>query len=92
MFMLRCNQNHCLHQYALRLPDSLLNMARKSAKREHATMNQLFVSAIAEKLSALETESLLRERAAPADDAASRDVLSRVRHAQIRQGDEIDPA
>jgi len=78
-----------MSQYALRLPDSLLEMARKSAKREHASMNQLFVSAIAEKLSALETETILRERAALADKTATRDVLSRIRHAQVRPGDEI---
>ncbi len=78
-----------MSQYALRLPDSLLEMARKSAKREHASMNQLFVSAIAEKLSVLETENSLRERAALADESRARDVLSRIRHAQVRQGDEI---
>jgi len=78
-----------MSQYALRLPDSLLEMARKSAKREHASMNQLFVSAIAEKLSALETENILRERAALADETAARDVLSRIHHAQVRPGDEI---
>lgn len=78
-----------MSQYALRLPDSLLEMARKSAKREHASMNQLFVSAIAEKLSALETENMLRERAALADEDGYRDVLAKVRHAQVRKGDEI---
>ncbi|MDQ7000842.1 MAG: hypothetical protein Q9M12_08185 [Mariprofundus sp.] len=42
-------------------------------------MNQLFVSAIAEKLSALETDHMLCERAA-------RDVLSRIRHASGTSG------
>jgi len=78
-----------MSQYALRLPDSLLEMARKSAKREHASMNQLFVSAIAEKLSALETENLLNERASLVDKSAANDVLARIQHAQIRAGDEI---
>jgi len=78
-----------MSQYALRLPDSLLEMARKSAKSEHASMNQLFVSAIAEKLSALETENMLRHRALLADEGAARDVLSRVQHGPVRKGDEI---
>ena len=78
-----------MSQYALRLPDSLLEMARKSAKRERASMNQLFVSAIAEKLSALETENMLRERAGLADDDSYCDVLAKVRHAPMREGDEI---
>jgi hypothetical protein len=78
-----------MSQYALRLPDSLLEMARKSAKREHASMNQLFVSAIAEKLSALETENMLRERASLADKDAAHDVLARVQHGSIPVGDEV---
>jgi len=78
-----------MSQYALRLPDSLLDLARKSARREHASMNQLFVSAIAEKLSALETESMLRERGALADEGSFRDVLARVQHEPIREGDEV---
>lgn len=76
-------------QYALRLPDSLLDMARISAKREHASMNQLFVSAIAEKLSALGTENMLAERASLADKDKARDVLARIKHAQIVAGDEL---
>ncbi len=78
-----------MSQYALRLPDSLLEMARKSAKREYASMNQLFVSAIAEKLSALEIENMLRERGALTDEDGYRDVLVKVQHAQVREGDEI---
>jgi len=78
-----------MSQYALRLPDSLLEMARKSAKREHASMNQLFVSAIAEKLSALETDTLLQERARLANKDTAHDVLARIQHAQIRTGDEV---
>jgi len=79
-----------MSQYALRLPDSLLEMARKSAKREHASMNQLFVTAIAEKLSALETEHLLRERAKQADEQKARDVLARVPHGPVQAGDEVE--
>jgi len=78
-----------MSQFALRLPDSLMDMVRISAKREHASMNQLFVSAIAEKLSALETENMLSERASLADEDKARDVLTRIKHAQIRAGDEI---
>ncbi len=79
-----------MSQYALRLPDFLLEQARKSARIEHASMNQLFVTAIAEKLSALETERLLSERARRADEAAARKVLAKVPHGETRQGDEVD--
>lgn len=48
--------------YALRLPDSLIAYARKVAEEEHVSMNQFFVTAIAEKVSALKTETYFRER------------------------------
>ena len=40
----------------LRLPKSLMEAARKAAAKDDTSMNQLFVSAVAERLSALETE------------------------------------
>ena len=48
--------------YALRLPDSLIEYVRKVAAEEHVSMNQFFVTAIAEKVSALKTEAYFRER------------------------------
>ncbi|MDO5086152.1 MAG: hypothetical protein Q4D74_00905 [Comamonadaceae bacterium] len=49
--------------YALRLPDSLLEHARQVAEQEQVSMNQLFTAAIAEKLSAFRTAAFFRERA-----------------------------
>jgi hypothetical protein len=48
--------------YALRLPESLFAYARKVAEEEHVSMNQFFLTAIAEKVSALKTEAYFRER------------------------------
>lgn len=48
-------------QYALRIPDSLLDYARQVADEEQVSMNQFFVTAIAEKVSALKTEAWFRE-------------------------------
>jgi len=56
--------------YALRIPESLFEYARLVAEEEKVSMNQFFVTAIAEKVSALKTESYFRERAARGDDAA----------------------
>jgi hypothetical protein len=53
--------------YALRLPDSLIEYVRKVAAEEHVSMNQFFVTAIAEKVSALKTEAYFRERRERAD-------------------------
>ena len=50
-----------MSNYALRLPDSLLAYARQE---ESVSMNQFFVAAIAEKVSALKTEAYFRERQA----------------------------
>lgn len=48
--------------YALRLPDSLIEYVRHVADEEHVSMNQFFVTAIAEKVSALKTEAYFKER------------------------------
>ena len=53
-----------MSNYALRLPDSLLAYARQVAQEESVSMNQFFVAAIAEKVSALKTEAYVRERQA----------------------------
>jgi hypothetical protein len=56
--------------YALRVPESLFEYARVVAGEEKVSMNQFFVTAIAEKISALKTESYFRERMAQGKMAA----------------------
>ena len=56
-----------MSNYALRVPESLFAYARKVAEEEHVSMNQFFVMAIAEKVSALKTEAYFRERQARSD-------------------------
>jgi hypothetical protein len=53
--------------YALRLLSSLKAEAEKFAREDGATLNQFINLAVAEKLAALKTDSLLRERAGRAD-------------------------
>ena len=48
--------------YALRVPESLFTYARKVAEEDHVSMNQFFVMASADKVSALKTEAYFRER------------------------------
>lgn len=48
---------------SLRLPTSLHNAARKIAKQEHISINQLIMLAVAEKLSVLGAENIIEERA-----------------------------
>jgi hypothetical protein len=48
---------------SVRLPDSLHRMAKTIAADDHISINQFIASAVAEKISALTTESYLQERA-----------------------------
>ncbi len=48
---------------SLRLPDSLHRAARELAEEEHVSINHLVTLALAEKISALKTESFFAERA-----------------------------
>lgn len=78
-----------MSQYALRLPNSLFEHAKVVAKKEHASLNQLFITAIAEKISALETEDLLATRAHLANEKAYLQVLKKVKKNPTIKGDEI---
>jgi hypothetical protein len=48
---------------SVRLPDSLHGMAKTIARQDHISMNQFIASAVAEKVSALATETYLQQRA-----------------------------
>ncbi len=56
-----------MSNYALRVPESLFAYARLVAAEEKVSMNQFFVTAIAEKVSALKTADYFKERAAHGD-------------------------
>ncbi|MBT3194484.1 MAG: toxin-antitoxin system HicB family antitoxin [Verrucomicrobia bacterium] len=63
---------------SLRLPDSLHETARTLAKEEHVSVNQLISTAVAEKISALMTETYLVRRAAKGSRKEFKDIMSRV--------------
>ncbi len=62
---------------SLRLQASLLEEAKRVAESEGVALNQLINVAVAEKLSALRTESYFQERASRASVAKARRVLGR---------------
>ncbi|MGV3551445.1 toxin-antitoxin system HicB family antitoxin [Rhizobium sp.] len=77
--------------FALRLQPSLLEEARKVADTEGVALNQFINAAVAEKLSALRTESYFRERAARANIPEALEILSRAgRNGPVIPGDEVD--
>jgi HicB family len=63
--------------FALRLQPSLLEEARKLAHAEGVALNQLINVAVAEKLSALRTESYFAERARRASIPKALKILKR---------------
>ena len=63
--------------FALRLQPSLLDEARKVAESEGVALNQLINVAVAEKLSALRTETYIAERAGRADIPRALRILRR---------------
>jgi len=77
--------------FALRLQPSLLDEARKVAETEGVALNQFINVAVAEKLSALRTESYFHERAERADIPRALEVLKRAGKGNPpRSGDEIE--
>lgn len=63
---------------SVRLPDSLHKMAREIARQDHISMNQFIISAVAEKISAMTTETYLRERAERATEEKFRAALAAI--------------
>lgn len=51
-----------MSSYALRLPESLKSASKRIAAADDTTMNQFFVVAIAEKISAMETADFFERR------------------------------
>ncbi len=75
---------------ALRLQASLLEEAKRVARKEGVALNQLINVAVAEKLSALRTEEYFRERAARGKPKQARVIFRRAgRGRPPALGDEI---
>ncbi|MDZ7642151.1 MAG: hypothetical protein U5J62_09035 [Desulfurivibrio sp.] len=63
--------------YPLRLPNSLKQEVARVAKRDGTSMNQFISIAVAEKITALETERFFTERAKGVDLDEFRKILTR---------------
>ena len=74
---------------SLRLPKSLHRHAKEVAERDGISMNQFISTAVAEKLSALETESYLVARAERGSVERYQQILAKVPAVQPDPGDEI---
>lgn len=63
---------------SLRLPDSLHEEIKALAKKEGISINQFISTAVAEKMSALMTESYLEERASKGNEKSFLKAMSKV--------------
>ena len=76
-----------MSSYALRLPESLKRASKRIALADDTTMNQFFVVAIAEKISAMETADFFQRRSAGADKAKADEAWAKVARANPAGGD-----
>jgi hypothetical protein len=72
------NWRNKMSTVSVRLPESIHNRVKILAKREKVSINQLITIALAEKLSALDTEDYLKERAKLGDRSKFEKALSKV--------------
>ena len=75
--------------YPLRLPVSLKAALEQLSKQDGININQFVVTAVAEKVSAMNTAAFFEARAAKADRAAFRRILDRDGGEDPRNGDEL---
>lgn len=80
-----------MSNYALRLPESLKQAAKRIAAADDTTMNQFFVVAIAEKISAMETATFFEQRAAQARAGAAQSAWDKVGTAHALPQDTWSP-
>lgn len=76
---------------SVRLPNSLHNMVKTLASQDNASINQFIASAVAEKVSALATESYFHERAQRASASKFMAALAAVPAQAPEDFDQINP-
>lgn len=63
---------------SVRLPESLHNSMREIFKKDNVSINQFVISAVTEKITALETEEYLEKRAQKGSRNAFKAILDKV--------------
>ena len=74
---------------SLRLPDSLHKRIKILAKNDNVSINQFIATSVAEKLSAIETEDYLANRAKKANLKKFKKVLSKVPNTKPEDFDKL---
>ena len=76
--------------FPLRLSESIKRVAEDLTRADGVSLNQFIATAVAEKVSALNTAAYFRSRAARADRARFDQVLARLGSLPPQAGDEVD--
>jgi post-segregation antitoxin (ccd killing protein) len=76
--------------YALRLPRSVKDEVERRAKADGVSINQFVATAVAEKLSAMNTAAFFAERREKADFAAFDRIMSRTGGEPPRPDDKLE--
>ncbi|MEA3521767.1 MAG: toxin-antitoxin system HicB family antitoxin [Campylobacterota bacterium] len=74
---------------SLRLPDSIYKFAKELSSKDSVSLNQFIATAVAEKVSALNTEVYLQERASNASKNKFMKALSKVPDIEAQEFDKI---
>lgn len=67
-----------MSQVTLRLPDSLHKKARFLSKNDHVSLNTMIITALAEKMAAMETVDLIEKRAERGKNVRFEDAFAEV--------------
>ncbi len=78
-----------MSNYALRVPDSLFEFAKRCAKEDNVSLNQFIVLALAEKVSPLKTAEFFAERVARARPERLEKILAKTADHPPLAGDEL---
>jgi rubrerythrin len=76
-------------QYPLRVPDYLMEQARAAAAEENVSINQMFLSFIAEGMGHRRALKMLQERASRGDPEKALAVLDSLTSVAPEAGDEL---
>lgn len=74
---------------SIRLPNSIHQHAKRLARAEGMSINQLVSSAVAEKLAAIDAERYLRERAERGQGVDIDAILAKIPHVKPEADDEL---
>ena len=75
--------------YPLRLPRSLKEAVKRLSREDRTSINQFVATAVAEKVSALQTARYFADRKARADFKAFDKIMRRRGGKALREGDEM---